>query len=172
MISEHCIQHSSDESKPYIHLWTTQRHPISLHSWVTSWIYIFSILENIDSVITGPYYQSGTKPNLVAKIWPPNLVTICAWLPNLVANVSFNTWLTQVCCWFSCQMATNNGSPHLQIRHNLSGLYLPNLKWLHWIIIAFNTLCPVEFYIKWCVALHFTHWGLILWKINLSLPWK
>ena len=23
--------------------------------------------------------QSGTKPNLVAKIWPPNLVTICAW---------------------------------------------------------------------------------------------
>ena len=32
--------------------------------------------------------QSGTKPNLVAKIWPPNLVTICAWLPKLVANVS------------------------------------------------------------------------------------
>ena len=32
--------------------------------------------------------QSGTKPNLVAKIWPPNLVTICAWLPRLVANVS------------------------------------------------------------------------------------
>ena len=26
--------------------------------------------------------------NLVAKIWPPNLVTICAWLPQLVANVS------------------------------------------------------------------------------------
>ena len=34
--------------------------------------------------------QSGTKPNLVAKIWPPNLVTICAWLPKLVANVSSN----------------------------------------------------------------------------------
>ena len=33
-------------------------------------------------------YQSGTKPNLVAKIWPPNLVTICAWLPKLVATVS------------------------------------------------------------------------------------
>ena len=32
--------------------------------------------------------QSGTKPNLVAKIWPPNLVTICAWLPKLVVNVS------------------------------------------------------------------------------------
>ena len=32
--------------------------------------------------------QSGTKPNLAAKIWPPNLVTICAWLPKLVANVS------------------------------------------------------------------------------------
>ena len=32
--------------------------------------------------------QSGRKPNLVAKIWPPNLVTICAWLPKLVASVS------------------------------------------------------------------------------------
>ena len=36
------------------------------------------------------YEQSGTKQNLVAKIWPPNLVTICAWLPKLVANVSSN----------------------------------------------------------------------------------
>ena len=36
------------------------------------------------------HYQSGTKPNLVAKIWPPNFVTICAWLPKLVANVSSN----------------------------------------------------------------------------------
>ena len=34
--------------------------------------------------------QSGTKPNLVAKIWPPNWVTICTWLPKLVANVSSN----------------------------------------------------------------------------------
>ena len=34
------------------------------------------------------FEQSGTKPNLVAKIWPPTLVTICAWLPKLVANVS------------------------------------------------------------------------------------
>ena len=32
--------------------------------------------------------RSGTKPNLVAKIWQPNLVTICAWLPKLVAKVS------------------------------------------------------------------------------------
>ena len=43
--------------------------------------------------------QFGTKPNVVAKIWPPNLVlvtkiwppnlvSICAWLPTLVANVS------------------------------------------------------------------------------------
>ena len=36
------------------------------------------------------HYQSGIKPNLVAKIWPPNLVTICAWLPKLVADVSSN----------------------------------------------------------------------------------
>ena len=39
-------------------------------------------------VSTGFTEQSGTKPNLVAKIWPPNLVTICAWLPNLVDNIS------------------------------------------------------------------------------------
>ena len=39
-------------------------------------------------------------------------------------------------------MATNNGGPHLQIRHNLSGLYLADWKWLHPIVIAFNTLCP------------------------------
>ena len=38
----------------------------------------------------GQLTQSGTKPNLVAKIWLPNLVTICAWLPKLVANVSSN----------------------------------------------------------------------------------
>ena len=62
-------------------------------------------------------------------------------------------------------MATINGSPHLQIRHNLSGLYLADYKWLHPIVIAFNTLCPVEFYIKWCVALHHTHWGWYLKKI-------
>ena len=40
--------------------------------------------------VTQPQWvkQSGTKPNLVAKIWPPNLVTICAWLPKLVANIN------------------------------------------------------------------------------------
>ena len=33
-------------------------------------------------------YQSATKPNLVAKIWLPTLVTICNGLPKLVANIS------------------------------------------------------------------------------------
>ena len=37
-----------------------------------------------------PSDQSGTKPNSVAKILPPNLVTIWPWLPKLVANVSSN----------------------------------------------------------------------------------
>ena len=32
--------------------------------------------------------QSGTKPNLVAKIWLPTLVTICNGLPKLVAKIS------------------------------------------------------------------------------------
>ena len=61
--------------------------------------------------------------------------------------------------------ATIIGSPHLQIRHNLSGLYLADWKWLHPILIAFNTLCPVEFYIQRCVALHHTHWGLYFEKL-------
>ena len=44
--------------------------------------------------------QSGTKPNLVAKIWLPTLLTICNGLPKLVANISshihhlVNTWLS------------------------------------------------------------------------------
>ena len=54
-------------------------------------------------------------------------------------------------------MAINNGRPHLQIEHNLSGLYLADCKWLHLIVIAFTTLCPVQFYIQWCMALHQTH---------------
>ena len=45
-------------------------------------------------------------------------------------------------------MATINGSLHLQIRRNLRGLYLANWKWLHPIVIAFNTLFPVGFYIQ------------------------
>ena len=65
-------------------------------------------------------------------------------------------------------MATINGSPHLQFRHNLS-LYLANWKWLHLIVIAFNTLCPVVFYIQWCVALwHQTHWGWYFEKLICS----
>ena len=106
-------------------------------------------------------YQSGTKPNLVAKIWPPNLVTICAWLPILVASVNSNFHHlvnTGLAVGSFFQMATNNGSPHLQIRHNLSGLYLADWKWLHPIAITFNTLCLVKFYIQWCGALQWTRW--------------
>ena len=33
------------------------------------------------------FLQSGTKPNLVAKIWLPTLVTICNGLPKLVAKI-------------------------------------------------------------------------------------
>ena len=116
--------------------------------------------------------QSGIKPNLVTKIWPPTLVTIYAWLQKLVANVSskfhhlVNTGLAVG--WFSFQMATNNGSPHLQIRHNLSGLYLADWKWLHLIVIAFNTLCPVQLYIHWCVTLHWTHWGSYFEKFDFT----
>ena len=74
------------------------------------------------------HQQSGTKPNLVAKIWPPNLVTICAWLPRLVANVSSNFHHlvnTGLAVGSFFQMATNNSSPHLQIGHNLSDILHP-----------------------------------------------
>ena len=116
-------------------------------------------------------YQSGTKPNLVAKIWPPNLVTICAWLPKLVANVSSNFHHlvnTGLAVGSFFQMATNNGSQHLQIRHNLSGLYLADWKWLHPIAITFNTLCLVKFYIQWCGALQWTRWRSYLKQLICS----
>ena len=35
-----------------------------------------------------PIQESGTKPNLVAKILLPTSVTICNGLPKLVANIS------------------------------------------------------------------------------------
>ena len=81
------------------------------------------------------------------------------WLPKLVANISslfhrlVNTGVI-VGSLVKCLPIK-----HLQIRNNLSGLLLPNWNWLHPIVIAFNTLCPLEFYIQWCVALHQTHWG-------------
>ena len=62
-------------------------------------------------------------------------------------------------------MATNNGSPHLQIRQFEWFISRPLEKWLHPIVIAFNTLCPVQFYFQWCVTLHWTHWGSYFEKL-------
>ena len=53
-------------------------------------------------------------------------------------------------------MATNKSSPHLQIRHDLSCLLHADWKWLHPIVITFNTLCLVELCIQWCGALRWT----------------
>ena len=71
--------------------------------------------------------QSGVKPKLVAKILATNLSNhLCMgfqiWLQTSV--LSFTTWLTQARCWLCCEMAANKSSPHLQIRHNLSGLLI------------------------------------------------
>ena len=112
--------------------------------------------------------QSGRKPNLVAKIWPPKFGNHFCMVTKISSQCQFlvsTLGSYRACCGFSCQMATNNGSPHLQIRHNLSGLYLANWKWFCPIVIAFNTLCAVEFYIQWCVALHQTHLGSYFEKI-------
>ena len=102
------------------------------------------------------------------KFWPPTLVTICAWVTKIGSQCLFS-FSPFGDCWFSSQMATNKSSPHLQIRHNLRGLLLTNLNWLHPIVFAFNTLCPVEFYIQWCGALHWIHWGTYFEK--LFCPW-
>ena len=127
-----------------------------LHSGNWIWNCPLQRSDHFDKEIKENHFkQSGTKPNLVDKIWWPNLVTICAWLPKLVGNVS-SQFHHRARFWFSCQMATNNGSPHLQIRHNLSGLYHDNWKWLHPIVIAFNTLCSVKFYIQSNGVWHFT----------------
>ena len=81
-------------------------------------------------------------------------------LPKLVANISsqfhhlVNTGLAvgSLVKWLPIKY------PYLQISHNLSGLLLDNCKWLHSIVITFNTLCLVEFCIEWCGALQWTHW--------------
>ena len=59
----------------------------------------------------------------------------------------------------------DNGNPHLQIKHNLSGLYLADWKWLHPNVISFSTLCPVQFCIQWGVAFHRTQWGSCFEKL-------
>ena len=101
------------------------------------------------------FKQSGTKPNLVAKNWLPNLVTILHRLPKLVANIS-SQFRHRACCRFFCQMATNYSWQHFQ-NSQIWAVYC-SPKWLHPIVITFNTLCPVKFYIQWCVALQWTCW--------------
>ena len=48
-----------------------------------------------------------------------------------------------------------------------SGLLLADCKWLHLIVITFNTLCLVKFYIQWCRALKWTRWRsyLSIWFV-------
>ena len=100
-------------------------------------------------------------------MWPPNLVTICAWLPKLVTNVSsqfqhlVNTGLAVgfLVKWLPIMVA------HTCKLDNLSSLYLADWKWLHPIVIALYTLCPVQFYFQWCVTLHWTHWGSYFEKL-------
>ena len=63
-------------------------------------------------------------------------------------------------------MDTNKSSPHLQNRQNMSGLLLADWNWLHPIVVTFNTLFPVGFYIQWCGALQRTRWRSYLKKKN------
>ena len=69
----------------------------------------------LDNLVKFKYsYQSGTKPNLVAKIWLSTLETICNGRPKLVANISFeihhlvNTGLSlgSLLKWLQIKVAT------------------------------------------------------------------
>ena len=92
-------------------------------------------------------------------------------LPKLVANISsqlhhlqlVNTSLTvgSLVKWLPIKVA------HTCKLHNSRGLLLVSWSWFQPIVIAFNTLCPWEFYIEWCGALHGTHWAhtLKIWFV-------
>ena len=117
--------------------------------------------------------QSGTKPNLVAKIWPPALVTICVWLPKLVANVSsqfhhlVNTGLAvgSLIKWLPIMVV------HTCKLDTIWVVYISLIGWLHPIVIAFNTLPSAVLRLLVC-GTSLNSLGLVHWKINLSLPWK
>ena len=111
--------------------------------------------------------QSGTKTKFSRQNLASNFSNHLVKATKIGSQCLFNfsTWLILGLLLVPCQMATNNGSPHLQIGHYLSGLYLTDWKWLHRIVIALNTLCPVQFYIHWCTALHWTHWGSYFAKL-------
>ena len=68
-------------------------------------IVLLDFTQNYSFIIQDAIQQSGTKPNLVAKIWPPSLVTICAWLPKLVAKVcsQFHHLVNAGLVRFSCR---------------------------------------------------------------------
>ena len=84
-------------------------------------------------------------------------------------------------------MATIYGSPHQKIRHNLSGLYIADWKWLHLIVIAFNTCaqcsCPETSQIPMFLYISARGWGHhwytqtneqweIMFKTTIDLQWK
>ena len=48
------------------------------------------------------------------------------------------------------------------------GLLLTDCKWLHPIVITFNTLCLVVFHSQWCGALQWTHWCSYLKQLICS----
>ena len=79
--------------------------------------------------------------------------------------ISLTSWWTQGSLLVSCEMATNKSSPLLQSIHNMGGLLLTDWNWLHLIIIAFNTLYPVKFYIEGYGALYPAHWGSYFEKL-------
>ena len=75
-------------------------------------------------------------------------------LPKLVANISSVSTLGQHSTRyrFSCQMGVNKSHSHFKNWWNLSGLLL------HWIVITFIKVYPVEIYIQWCKAFQQTCW--------------
>ena len=68
----------------------SKQHHWASGDFVEGWILCcsFAVSWIVPYISSHLLYSLIQKPNLVARIWPPNLLTICAWLPKLVANVS------------------------------------------------------------------------------------
>ena len=70
--------------------WSVRTSAGTVMTNFVSHVFIESLLDgsNFGTALTGYQWAVWYKTKFGSKIWPPNLVTICAWLPKLVVNVS------------------------------------------------------------------------------------
>ena len=150
-------------------LWTETNKsiwPFKCRSWFK---HILLTVENsretrLTPLASADNVQSGKKKkNLVAKIWATNFgdhlrIGYQNWYPTLV--LSFTTWLTKgsllrgpLVKWLPIKVSHICKLDTIWVVH-----CLPVGNGSIQLLITFNTLCLVEFYIQWCAALQWTHW--------------